>query len=113
VPVVLDCWVLISRQGAETPAAGILEYGPPGYPSVGSPQAPLVPRWLRHQWARCALIEVQKNTGLLKPVFFFKKNTGNQNQAQQRLLSTKDQLGTSQEQQKKVNAEFKKAQRKF
>ena len=36
------------------------------------------------------------------------KNTGNQNQAQQRLLSTKDPV-----QQKKVNAEFKKAQRKF
>ena len=32
----------------------------------------------------------------------------NQNQAQQRLLSTKDQ-----EQQKKVNAEFKKAERKL
>ena len=36
-------------------AAGILEYGPPGYPPVGSPQAPLVPRRLRHQWARCGL----------------------------------------------------------
>ena len=42
-----DCWVLFSRQGAETPAAGILEYGPPGYPPVGFPQA------LRHQWSRC------------------------------------------------------------
>ena len=43
---------LFSRQGAETPAAGILEYGPPGYPSVGSPQAPLfdlVDRGLRHR----------------------------------------------------------------
>ena len=39
-----DCCVLFSQQGAETPAAGILEYGPPGYPSVGSPQAPLEDR---------------------------------------------------------------------
>ena len=38
---------LFSRQGVETPAAGILEYGPPGYPPVGFPQA------LRHQWSRC------------------------------------------------------------
>ena len=48
-----DCSVLFSRQGVETPAAGILEYGPPGYPPVGFPQAPLVPRRLRHQWSRC------------------------------------------------------------
>ena len=26
-----DCWVLFSRQGAETPAAGILEFGPSGH----------------------------------------------------------------------------------
>ena len=31
---------LFSRQGVETPVAGILEYGSPGYPPVGSLQAP-------------------------------------------------------------------------
>ena len=31
---------LFSRQGAETPAAGILEFRPPGCPPVGSPQVP-------------------------------------------------------------------------
>ena len=32
----LDCWVLFSRQGAETPAARILELRPPGYPESGT-----------------------------------------------------------------------------
>ena len=36
----IDCWFFFSRQGAETPAAGILEFGPPGCPPVGSPQVP-------------------------------------------------------------------------
>jgi hypothetical protein len=41
---------LFSRQGVETPAAGILEYGPPGYPPVGFPLA------LRHQWLRLSYL---------------------------------------------------------
>ena len=44
-----DCRVLFSRPGAETPAAGILEYGPPGYPSVGSVQAVAAVAGL-HSW---------------------------------------------------------------
>ena len=45
-----DCWVVFSRQGAETSAAGILEFRPPGCPPVGSPQVPVEHRY---QWARC------------------------------------------------------------
>ena len=33
--------LLFSRQGAETPAAGILEFGPRGCPFAGSPQVPV------------------------------------------------------------------------
>jgi hypothetical protein len=33
--------VAFSRQGAETPAAGILEFGPTGCPYAGSPQVPV------------------------------------------------------------------------
>ena len=32
---------LFSRQGAETPAAGIFEFGPPGCPYARSPQVPV------------------------------------------------------------------------
>ena len=33
-------YCLFSRQGAEAPAAGILEFRPPGCPPAGSPQVP-------------------------------------------------------------------------
>ena len=33
--------ILFRRQGAEAPAAGILEFRPPGCPPVGSPQVPV------------------------------------------------------------------------
>jgi hypothetical protein len=41
ITCLFDCWVLFSRQGAEAPAAGILEFRPPGCPPVGSPQVPV------------------------------------------------------------------------